>query len=133
MKKVIEPQEIIRWLFGQVSNSRVQDSIRDSRRNIRLASIAAALLALSANGCASKKETPQQQFTDALTRGNAAQASYIWNNMSAQNRASFSRGEGIKPQVDPGAIAAQIVQHQAEQKGDDSGNDPPPTVDIPGE
>jgi hypothetical protein len=91
------------------------------------------LFALSGAGCAPNKQTPQQQFTDALMRGNAAQAGYIWNNMSARERASFSRGEGIKPQVDQGTIAAEIVQHHSEETGQDNANDPPATVDIPGE
>jgi hypothetical protein len=94
-------------------------------------------LALSGAGCASSKQTPQQQFTDALMRGNAAQAAYIWNNMSTRDRTSFNRGEGIKPQVDSGAIASQIVQHQSDATGqddaDDNAGDPPATVNIPGE
>jgi hypothetical protein len=89
------------------------------------------MLALSGVGCASHRETPQQQFTDTLMRGNAPQASYIWNNMSAQDRASFTRGEGIRPRVDPSTIAAHIVQHQSEENGQESANDPPATVDIP--
>jgi hypothetical protein len=76
------------------------------------------------------EETPQQQFTDAFERGNSPQASYIWNNMSAEDRARFSRGEGVKPVIDQSAIAAQIEHHQEEEQtgGDD---DAPVTVEIP--
>ncbi len=75
-------------------------------------------------------ETPQQQFTEALERGNSPQASYIWNNMSAEDRARFSRGEGVKPVVDQNAVAAQIEHHQEEEQGDGD-DDPPVTVEIP--
>jgi hypothetical protein len=82
-------------------------------------------------GCASHRNTPQQQFTGALMRGNAAQASYIWNNMSAQDRASFRRGENIGPQADPRAAAAQVLEHQAGESTQDGSDDPPATVEIP--
>lgn len=75
-------------------------------------------------------ETPQQQFTEALERGNSPKASYIWNNMSAENKARFSRGEGVKPVIDQSAIAAQIEHHQEEEQGDGD-EDPPVTVEIP--
>ena len=66
-------------------------------------------------------------------RGNAAQASYIWNKMSARDRASFSRGEGVEPEVDEGTITSQMIQHQADEGGQDSEDEAPATVKIPGE
>jgi hypothetical protein len=95
--------------------------------------LALAVAALIATGCASHRDTPRQQFTGALMRGNAAQASYIWNNMSAQDRASFRRGESLKPQIDPATAAAQLLQHQAEDDGQNVSDDPPATVEIPGD
>jgi hypothetical protein len=91
-----------------------------------------AVIAFSGAGCGlfHHSETPQQQFTEALGRGDSARASYIWNNMSSQDRAKFERGEGIRPQADPSAIAAQIERHREEEQGGE-GDDPPATVEIP--
>jgi len=77
-------------------------------------------------------ETPQQQFTEALGRGDSAQASYLWNNMNAQDRAKFERGEGITPQANPSAIAAQLEQHQEDEQGGEE-DASPVTVEIPGD
>lgn len=99
----------------------------------RLISILAMVAGLSGGtGCSlfHHAGTPQQQFTEALERGNSPQASYIWNNMSAEDRARFGRGEGVKPVVDQGAIAAQIEHHQEEEQADGD-DDPPVTVEIP--
>jgi hypothetical protein len=87
---------------------------------------------LNVAGCAlfHHGEPPQQQFTEALGRGDSVQASYIWNNMSAQDRAKFERGDGISAPTDPSAIAAQIEQHQEEGQGDDDAG-PPSLVEIP--
>jgi hypothetical protein len=89
-------------------------------------------MAVSLAGCGlfHHAETPQQQFTEALERGNSPQASYIWNNMSAEDRVRFSRGEGVKPVIDQSAIAAQIEDHQKEEPPDGD-DDPPVTVEIP--
>ena len=97
-----------------------------------LASAAAAAIAVNVAGCAlfHHGETPQQQFTEALGRGDSVQASYIWNNMSAQDRAKFERGEGVSAPTDKGAIAARIEQHQVEEQGGDDA-DPSSLVEIP--
>jgi hypothetical protein len=107
---------------------------RGVRLRIALASAAGAAIALNVAGCAlfHHSETPQQQFSEALGRGDSVQASYIWNNMSAQDRAKFERGEGISPRADPSTIAAQIEQQQEEGQGDDDA-DPPSLVEIPGD
>ena len=100
---------------------------RFSRLSSILASagVAAATLGIAGCGLFHRGETPQEQFTEALERGNSTQASYIWNNMSTQDREKFERGEGLSPKTDPSAIAAQIEQHQEEQT--------PATVEIPGD
>jgi redox-sensitive bicupin YhaK (pirin superfamily) len=43
------------------------------------------------------RESPQQQYTEALMRGNSMQASQIWLKMSPDDRMKFARGEGISP------------------------------------
>jgi len=53
---------------------------------------------LIAGGCwPFHKESPQQQYTEALMRGNSMQASQIWLNMKPEDRMKFARGEGINP------------------------------------
>lgn len=87
-------------------------------------------MSIAGCGLSHHGETPQQQFTEALGRGDSVQASYIWNNMSAKDRAKFERSEGISPRADSSAIAAQIEQHQEdEQRGVDDAL--PATVEIP--
>ena len=96
-----------------------------------MASAAGAAIAVNVAGCAlfHRGETPQQQFIEALGRGNSTQASYIWNNMSPQDRAKFERGDGINAKVDPNAVPAQIEDHQVEQAGEDE--EIPATIEIP--
>jgi hypothetical protein len=123
-------------------------------RPIAAVAFAVIVTALVAAGCASHHDTPQQQFTGALMRGNAAQASSIWNNMGPEDRASFRRGESLNPEVDPRTTAAQVLEHssggfiafsfsrrsslrqdrmlhQTEEGVQDGSDDPPATVDIP--
>lgn len=51
-----------------------------------------------ASGCwPFHKESPQQQYSEALMRGNSMQASQIWLKMNAEDRMKFARGEGITP------------------------------------
>jgi hypothetical protein len=57
-------------------------------------------------------ESPQQQFVDALQRGNGPQASSIWLHMSADNRANLAHDVGFKPQVSPDDVKAQLLQHE---------------------
>lgn len=42
--------------------------------------------------------SPQQQFANALMRGNSMQASNIWLRMSPEDRLKFSRGQGVTPE-----------------------------------
>jgi redox-sensitive bicupin YhaK (pirin superfamily) len=55
------------------------------------------LLPLAAGCFLFHKESPQQQYTEALMRGNSMQASQVWLNMSPEDRMKFARGEGIQP------------------------------------
>jgi len=51
----------------------------------------------TASGCfLFHKKSPQQQYTEALMRGNSMQASQLWLNMSPDDRMKFARGEGFK-------------------------------------
>jgi hypothetical protein len=88
-------------------------------------------LLIAGAGCASRRESPQQQFARAIFDGNAAEASYIWHNMSARDRAAFTHGEGMKPQFHQGSINARIEQHESQESTRDSDNDDFPIVDLP--
>jgi hypothetical protein len=56
------------------------------------------------------RESPQQKMLDALNRGNAAQASQIWHQMSQKDRMKFNRGEGLHPAVPPKEAAKMLSQ-----------------------
>lgn len=58
----------------------------------------------------------------ALQRGNGAEANQMWLNMDAQDRADFSHGKGISPEVSPAEVQAQILRHQ--KAGEDSDRSP---------
>jgi hypothetical protein len=79
--------------------------------------------ALAISGCWPwhKSESPQQQYAEALMRGNSMQASNIWLNMSPEDRMKFIRGDGIN-QGDAAEKAAkqEIQQHQNDQPDQDS-------------
>jgi hypothetical protein len=82
------------------------------------------VLAAAAAGCSLfHHESPQQQFLDALNRGNAAQASQMWLNMTPDARANLSHSQGLKPSLSPDEIQAQVLRHQKEKaaaEGDDT-------------
>ncbi|HEY6395293.1 MAG TPA: hypothetical protein VIX12_07720 [Candidatus Binataceae bacterium] len=60
-----------------------------------------------------KQDTPQQQFMNALNRGNGAEASQIWLQMSPDDRVKFSRSEGMAPQSSPDEIKKRVMEHYA--------------------
>jgi len=67
-------------------------------------------------------DTPQQQFMSALQRGNGPQASQIWLNMNADDRANLAHGKGLKPQTSPDEIKAKLTeQEQADADTDNGG------------
>ncbi len=66
-------------------------------------------------------DSPQQQFMSALQRGNGPQASQIWLNMNADDRANLAHGKGIKPQTSPDEIKAKLTQQAEAQANSDNG------------
>ncbi|HXN86177.1 MAG TPA: hypothetical protein VN867_08900, partial [Candidatus Binataceae bacterium] len=87
---------------------------------MRLAiSMVIGLMAIAASGCWHSK-SPQQQYTEALMRGNSMQASQVWLNMSQEDRMKFSRGEGIKPDDTAAKDAQQqIMNHYKDETGEE--------------
>jgi hypothetical protein len=80
--------------------------ITSSWSRVPLLIVAAAL-----SGCfLFHRETPQQKMLDALNRGNAAQASQIWHQMSQKDRMKFNRGEGLHPAVPPQQAAKMLSE-----------------------
>ncbi|MGH7917369.1 MAG: hypothetical protein ACREQE_07860 [Candidatus Binataceae bacterium] len=71
-----------------------------SPSNAIIALIASLLCVVA--GCSllhRERVTPQQQFLEALQRGDAPAASQIWLHMSPAERADLSHGAGLKPDV----------------------------------
>ncbi|MGH7934823.1 MAG: hypothetical protein ACREQN_16900 [Candidatus Binataceae bacterium] len=79
--------------------------------------MAAVVLLTTAAGCSlfhHSGEPPQEQFLQALKRGNAPQASQIWLHMSADDRANLSHGIGINPKVTRADVESAFMKHQVE-------------------
>jgi hypothetical protein len=80
-----------------------------------------ALLLSSAAGCfLFNKKTPQQEYTEALMRGNSMQASQVWLNMSPEDRMKFARGEGFKPDDSTQKDVQQMMMNHSNQSGEES-------------
>ena len=65
------------------------------------------------------KKSPQQEYVEALMRGNAMQATQVWLNMSPEDRMKFARGEGFK--ADESAQkkdVQQMMMNHANQSGE---------------
>jgi hypothetical protein len=77
----------------------------------------------TASGCfLFHKESPQQQYTEALMRGNSMQASQLWLNMSPDDRMKFARGEGFKPgQSTKKDVQQMMMNHYQDEGGEGSG------------
>jgi hypothetical protein len=65
---------------------------------------------------------------DALNRGNSAQASQLWLNMSADDRANLSHNVGFEQEISQDDIARAMLKHQKEEAtkngdGDDAASD----------
>ena len=99
--------------------------------------------AVSASGCfLFHKKSPQQEYTEALMRGNAMQASQMWLNMSPEDRMKFARGEGFAPdQAEQKKDVQQMLinhyQNQSENGGDQTQEQMPTPLgaslkDLPG-
>jgi hypothetical protein len=84
------------------------------------------LLGLSAPGCSlfHHGDSPQQQFMDTLNRGNGPQASQMWLNMSAKDRANFSHNIGLKNTSNKDDVGRAMLKHQQEQEKKDEADDP---------
>jgi redox-sensitive bicupin YhaK (pirin superfamily) len=72
-----------------------------------------------ASGCSlfHHGESPQQQYAEALKRGNAMQASQVWLNMSPEDRMKFGRGEGIKPDESSKSDVQQMMMKHEDETG----------------
>ena len=81
----------------------------------RRASAVGLILAVSGCSLFGGGPTPQQQFLDALNRGNSAQASQIWLGMTPDDRDKFRRGEGMTP-----AVSSDEISKLLNQQGVDS-------------
>ena len=87
-------------------------------RRARAGSAALALtLAAGVTGCSlfHHGESAPQKFLDALNRGNAAQASQMWLNMSANDREELSHNQGIKAALTQKAMESAIERQRAQR------------------
>jgi hypothetical protein len=78
----------------------------------------------AASGCSLfHKKSPQQQYTEALMRGNSMQASQVWLNMSPEDRMKFARGEGFQPDesTQKKDVQQMMMNHYANQSGEGPG------------
>jgi hypothetical protein len=111
---------------------------------LKLVAMAAIALALAIPACSMlhrEKPSPQQQFLEALKRGDSIQASRAWLHMDADDRANLSHGVGFKPDLTPGDVQAAILKHEkeadekaggAETRPDEFDQGNSETVEIPG-
>src|SRR5579863_4157222 len=86
-----------------------------------LIAIALAACAIVLAGCWNRTP-PQQEYFDALKRGNSAEARQLWLQMTPDHRGQFERGEGIRPSVSHSGVQQAIDEHYSEQ--DDDGSSP---------
>jgi hypothetical protein len=86
------------------------------RGGVRMTQIVAAamlcLLGLGVQGC---HDSSQQQFMNALNRGNGAQASQLWLKMSAKDRSNFSHNIGFKNTANKDDIEKALLKHQQDE------------------
>lgn len=90
--------------------------------------VLALTLAAGVAGCSlfHHGESAPQKFLDALNRGNAAQASQMWLNMSADDREELSHNQGIKPALTQKAMESAI-ERQQERRAANGVSDPDST------
>jgi hypothetical protein len=89
--------------------------------------LAAVVCALSTGVCGCwpwhhSGPTPQEQYLHALSRGQSAQASQIWLNMSPQDRINWDTSQGISASASPDQIKSQVMKHYQEQMGGQTGD-----------
>jgi hypothetical protein len=86
---------------------------------------AACVVSLAASGCFlwpwhHDEKSPQQQYAEALMRGNSMQASHLWLTMSPEDRIKFARGQGFTGYDDKSKdeVKRQVLNHyENEMKG----------------
>jgi hypothetical protein len=91
--------------------------------------MALSMMVIGLGGCwpfGHDKPPPQQQYFNALKLGNAAQASQLWLHMTPEQRLEFERGQNIRPSVSPKEVQRAVIQHYADQIGNDDGSAPTP-------
>ena len=71
---------------------------------------------LAASGCSLFHHgvPPQQQFLDALKRGNGPQANQIWLTMTPDDRANLSHSVELRPPVSKEEVETELARHQAQ-------------------
>ena len=81
-------------------------------------------MVLSAPGCfLFHKDSPQQQYSEALMRGNSMEASQVWLHMSPDDRMKFARGEGITPdKQSTQKDVQQMLMNHANESGEGPSN-----------
>ena len=77
----------------------------------------ACVFSLGAGGCSlfHHGDSPQQQFMNALNRGNGAEANTVWLKMSAKDRSNLSHGIGFKQKIDKDDVGRALLKHQEEE------------------
>jgi hypothetical protein len=80
----------------------------------------AVVLAASSGCFLFHKKSPQQEYTEALMRGNSMQASQVWLNMSPDDRMKFARGEGFQPDqaAQKKDVQQMMMKHYENQSGE---------------
>jgi len=86
----------------------------------RLSILLIAASAGAASGCSlfHHGKSPQQQYMEALMRGNSVQAATIYTSMSQDDRMKLSRGEGFSPKAagqDEDSVKRSIMDHYQDQ------------------
>ena len=100
---------------------------------VRVSRAALILLMAAMAGCAHQSETtPQQQFLEALKRGNSAQASQIWLHMSPEQRVMFERGQGLQPAQSPKQVQMEVMRRALEEANGEGPEEPPATPPLGG-
>ena len=77
-----------------------------------------SMTAFILHGCS--RESQQQQFMNALNRGNGAQASQLWLNMSAKDRSNLSHNVGFKQEASQDDVQRALLKHQKEEAAKNS-------------
>jgi hypothetical protein len=94
--------------------------------------LAIALCAAILCGCSHEAKTPQQQFLEALKRGNSAQASQIWLQMDPEERVKFERGQGLQPAQSPKEMQQEVMRRAMEESAGEGSDESSTTQSLGG-